>query len=235
MYNNSKILSVIPARGRSKGIPLKNIAIVKGKPLLHYALSAVLKSKHVDRVIVSSDHPQILAIAGEYGKNVALIRPEHLALDSTGCHPVMLHALKICEEEDNCIYDYAILIHVTNPLVLPDDIDSTIEKLVDTGAESCVTVVSMGALHTKKFKYLRGDRLFPYFQEEGDPVLRQEVKEMYMRNCSCYAMTRDILSQGSLLGDDVRAIVVPKERYVDINEPFDLKMASLLLSLQERD
>ena len=227
---NSKTLCVIPARGGSKGIPLKNIAVVKDKPLLHYALSAALKARCVDRVVVSSDHPKILDLAKTYGKNIALTRSEELAGDNTPSLPVAIHALEVCEKADDCLYDHIILVQVTNPLVIPDDIDRTIKKLSTTNCDSCFTVVSMGYLHPSKFKTLEGDRLLPYIEEEKDLVPRQQLEEVYIRNGSCYAVKRSVLMGGSLVGNDVRAVVVPKERHIDINDPVDLKIAECLLS-----
>lgn len=226
-----KVLCVIPARGGSKGIPLKNIVLLKGKPLIHYALRAALRAQQVDRVVVSSDHPKILSLAKEYGDNIALRRPKHLARDNTPSLPVVLHALKSCEKEDKCWYDYIILVQATNPLVIPDDIDCTVKKLMETGCDSCFTVVSLGHLHPSKFKELKGDRLLPYIEEEKELVPRQKLRQVFIRNSSCYAVKRSVLLEGSLIGNDIRAVVVPKERYIDINDVIDLKIAECLLSI----
>jgi len=208
---------------------LKNIAVLNGRPLLHYALSATLKARLINRVVVSSNHPEILEVAKEYGDNITLERPEDLARDDTQSLPVAIHALEVCEKSDNCLYDHIILVQVTNPLVIPDDIDRTIEKMSTTNCDSCFTVVSMGYLHPSKFKILNGDRLLSYIEEEKDLVPRQQLEEVYIRNGSCYAVKRSVLVGGSLTGSDVRAVVVPKERYVDINDPVDLKIADCLL------
>lgn len=222
-------LCVIPARGGSKSVPLKNIAMLKGKPLLHYALSAALKSQSIDRVVVSSDHEGILATAASYGEGIALRRPEELARDDTPSYPVVLHALKTCEEENNCRYDYIVLVQATNPLVLADDIDMTIRKMIESSCDSVVTVSSLGYMHPSKFKTLEGDRLLAYIEEERELVSRQFLQEVYVRNGSCYAVTRPVLLEGDLVGKDVRAVVVPKERYVDINDMVDMKIAECLL------
>jgi CMP-N-acetylneuraminic acid synthetase len=221
---------VIPARGGSKSYPLKNIALLSGKPLLHYALSAALKAKLVNRVVVSSEHPGVLEIAETYGENIALERPEFLAHDNMPSLPVAVHALEMCEKDDNCRYDYVILVQVTNPLVIPEDVDHTLERLMETNCDSCVTVVSMGYLHPSKFKTLKDDGLLPYIEEEEVLVPRQQLQEVYIRNGSCYAVKRSILLRGSLVGNDVRAVVVPKERYIDINDSIDLQIAECLLS-----
>jgi len=227
----SKVLCVIPARGGSRNIKLKNMAILKGKPLLHYALSAALKTSGINRVIVSSDHPEILSLARKYGANIALKRPKELASDDVPSHPAVVHALKSCEKEDKCQYDFIILVQATNPLVIPEDIDHTIQKLIKTGCDSCVTVTSIHHLHPNKFKILKGDKLLSYVEEEKQFVPRQQLQEVFIRNGSCYAVKRSVLLEGSLIGNDVRAVVVPKERYIDINDLIDLKIAECLLYL----
>ena len=52
---NYKIIAIIPARGRSKGIPRKNIKLLAGKPLIAHSIENALKSKYIDRVIVSTE------------------------------------------------------------------------------------------------------------------------------------------------------------------------------------
>jgi CMP-N-acetylneuraminic acid synthetase len=233
MYKKKKVLCVIPARGGSKGIPLKNIITLCGKPLLHYALQAVLKSKMADRIVVSSDHPDILAVAARYGKNLPQKRPRHLSGDIVSSREVLEYALKQCEKDDNCQYPVIILVQATNPLVLSQDIDDVIKKMVDTKCDSCVTVTGLGHLHPAKFKKLKGDRLLPYIEEEGEIKPRQKVKEVFIRNGSCYAVRREVLLKKSLVGKVVRAVKVPRERHVDINDPLDLMFAEFLLKLNK--
>jgi len=228
--NKRRSLCVIPARGGSKTIPLKNIALLNGKPLLHYALSAASKARLIDRVVVSSDHVKIRKIAEEYGDNIVLERPACLASDNTPSRSVILHALDVCERQDGCRYEHIILVQATNPLVTPEDIDNTLEKLTETNCDMCVTVVSLGHLHPSKFKILRDDRLLSFVEEEKELLPRQGLDEIYIRNGSCYAYKREALFESNLEGKDIRAIVVPKERYVDINDQVDLKVAECLLA-----
>ena len=224
-----RVLCVIPARGGSKAVPLKNIAPVAGRPLLHYALTAALSAKTVSRIVVSSDHPEILAVAARYGMGVPLERPDDLAQDDTPSAPVALHALQACEVADAVEYSYVLLLQATNPLVTPDDIDATVSHLIESGADSCVSVVWVPNMHPSKFKRMDGDRLTPYF-ESAQTHTRQNLEPVYTQNHSCYAVKRSVLLRGNLLGDDVRGVVVPKERYLDIDDASDLRYADFLLT-----
>ena len=226
----SRVLCVIPARGGSKGIPRKNLAKLAGRPLLHYALSAALAARTPRRVVVSSENATILEAAAQYGPNVALPRPRELAADDTPSHPVAVHALEACEADGDEAYDYLLLLQATSPLVTPQDIDGVIRTLIETGADSCVTVVRSRD-HPSKLKQLEGDRLLPYAGEERT-YARQALPALYKRNGACYAVQRLVLLSGSLYGQDVRAVVMPRERSVDIDEPLDLEYAEFLLARQ---
>ncbi len=230
----SRVLCVIPARGGSKGIPLKNIADLAGQPLLHYALTAALRARSLTRVVVSSDHPEILHVARRYGTDIPLERPAAIAQDDTPSLPVVVHALEQCEHSGDEPYEYAMLLQTTMPLVTPEDIDQTVQRLTTTGCDSCVTVVPVGHLHPAKLKLLDGDRLHPYLEEETT-YTRQFLPQVYVRNGSCYGVRRSVVLGGSLYGQDVRAVVVSKERFVQIDEPIDWQFAEFLLARTQGD
>lgn len=227
--NRKKVLCVIPARGGSKSIPLKNIVPVLGKPLLHYALSSALKAKSLDRVVVSSENNLILNFAEKYGEHISLRRPKRLALDKTPSLDVLIHAMQVCEEEDNTMYDVIILVQATNPLVIPQDIDNTVQKLLTSDCDSCFTVTKVEHIYPAKLKRIEGDHLLPYCEEEREMIRRQNLPDVYIRNGSCYGVRRSILLSGSLFGKDSRAVVVTRDRSIDINEPLDLLFAEALL------
>ena len=94
MYNNKKILAIIPARGGSKGIPKKNIRNVAGKPLLAWSVLAAQNSKYIDRVILSSDSEEIIEVGRRWGCEVPFKRPPEIALDDTPRNSAVYHALE---------------------------------------------------------------------------------------------------------------------------------------------
>src|SRR3989339_1333873 len=109
MYENKRILALIPARGGSKGIPRKNIVSLAGKPLIAWTIEAARKSKFIDRTILSSDDDEIIALARRWGCEVPFVRPARLAQDTVAAGGPVLHALETIAEE----FDYLVLLQPT--------------------------------------------------------------------------------------------------------------------------
>ena len=112
-----EIMAIIPARGGSKGIPLKNLKLLNGKSLINYSINGSLKSKFITRTIVSSDHPKILNIAEKLGAEI-IKRPKNLATDSSQLEPVIEHCLNYLKSKENYVPDIIILLQNTSPISL---------------------------------------------------------------------------------------------------------------------
>lgn len=113
-----RALGIIPARGRLKGVPRKNIRPLGGRPLLHYVLTAALRSMRLTRVVVSSEDEEILSVAADYGADVPLRRPGTLALDTTPDVPVLQHAVEVVEGTDGP-FDVVVQLHATTHFCRP--------------------------------------------------------------------------------------------------------------------
>jgi len=96
-----KIISLIPARGGSKAIKKKNIKLMAGEPLIHYAISASLDAKKIDRTIVSTDDKEIVEIAKSNGAETPFLRPSELAQDNILDYPVINHCINYLINEEN--------------------------------------------------------------------------------------------------------------------------------------
>lgn len=118
MINGKKVLAIIPARGGSKRVPMKNITPYKGKPLIRWAMEHAEASKYIDRYVVSTDSPDIAKHAGAH----LLERPDYLATDRASSESALVHALYALP-----VYDYAVILQPTSPERLPEDIDRCIE------------------------------------------------------------------------------------------------------------
>src|SRR5271157_3678171 len=139
MIQNQSVLALIPARGGSKGVPRKNLREIAGKPLIAWAIEAGRQSRYIDRLILSSEDPEIMAQARSWGCEVPFVRPAELARDDTpGMEPV-LHALTALPEE----YDYVVVLQPTSPLRLAEDIDGCLETCLRQEAPACVTVAEV--------------------------------------------------------------------------------------------
>lgn len=232
MYNNKTCLGVIPARGGSKGIPRKNIKELGGKPLIAWTIEASRASKLLDYLVVSTDDEEIAAVARSCGALVPFMRPKDLATDSARALPVLQHAISWIKEHDGRSFDYCMMLQPTSPLRLPEDIDRSIEIIVDTGADSVFSMKKLVDFSLAKLKVLgEGGRILPLAEEKkGESKPRSELgATIYKRNCAVYLTKTDLIMRGDMFGVDSRAYIMPEERSVDINEPFDFELAEFLI------
>ena len=125
------ILAVIPARSGSKGVPNKNIKELAGKPLIAYSILAGIKSKLIDRVIVSTDSDEYASISKDYGAEVPFIRPNEYSGDDSTDYGFVKHLLDWLTENEGNTPDYIIHLRPTTPLRDPSVLDNSIEKFMN--------------------------------------------------------------------------------------------------------
>lgn len=227
------VLAVITARGGSKGIPGKNIKDLGGKPLIAYSIESAKQSKLITHCIVSTDSEEIANVARQYGADVPFIRPAELSTDTAGHLEVMQHAIQFMEQSRGITYDYIVILQPTSPFRLAEDIDNTLEKLIETGADSSLSMVELvGGAHPIKAKRMEGDRVVPYCDslppEEG--LRRQDFPPAYKRSSAVFSMRRaTIMEKRKIYGTFVVGHIVPSDRSIDIDEPFDWIKAEYML------
>ena len=225
MLSGKKILAIIPARGGSKGIPRKNLRTIAGKPLLAWSILEAKKSSLIDRVIVSSEDEEILALAASFGGDIPFARPRNLSLDDTpGVEPV-LHALESLMD-----FDYVVVLQPTSPLRIVSDIDGSIEQAVSRQVPSVVTVSIPEKLPFWMCTVGPTGQLNYLFAEGEDTLRRQDAQEIYALNgavfvaeCNWFKKSKRLDSQESV------CYVMPKERSIDIDDEMDLKVCEALL------
>lgn len=219
------ILGVITARGGSKGLPGKNIKELGGKPLIVYSIEAAQKSKLITHLIVSTDSEEIADVCKRHGADVPFLRPKELAEDMTPHLPVMQHAVTFMEKKLGIVFDYVVILQPTSPLRTVEDIDGTIQKLIDTNAGSAVSLVEITENHPIRIKKFDGDLVVPYCRGEVFEVdRRQDLPVAYKLSGAAYAMKRDTLLIKNVLWDDeVTGYIVPQERSISIDTIEDWK------------
>jgi CMP-N,N'-diacetyllegionaminic acid synthase len=234
-----RILAVITARGGSKGIPKKNIKLLGNKPLIAYSIETAQQSQLISHLIVSTDSEEIAAIAREHNAEVPFLRPIELATDTARHIEVMQHAIIFMEKSLNIVFDYIVILQPTSPFRLVEDIDLTLQKLIDSGADSALTMVEIsGGAHPIKAKRMEGERILPYFdiqtQEEG--LRRQDFPVVFKRSSAVFSMRRDLLMlEGKIYGSTSVGHIVPQERSIDIDDEFDwLKAEYMLKRLRQK-
>jgi CMP-N,N'-diacetyllegionaminic acid synthase len=222
---------LIPARGGSKGIPRKNLAPLAGRPLIAYTIDAARLSRSLSRIIVSTDDSEIAAVSKRLGADVPFMRPAHLASDHTPMIDVVADVLATLARQDYRP-DVLVLLQPTSPFRRADHIDTAVDLLISSGADSVVTVMQVPHQFTPtSLMELRGDRLDSW-TDGAAPMRRQDKPVLFARNGPAVVATqsRVILTDHLLYGADTRAFVMSREDSFDIDEAFDLKVAELLMA-----
>jgi len=140
MIDGRRVLAVVPARGGSKGIKLKNLREVRGRSLVARTGDVIDAVPEIDRAVVSTDHEEIAAAAQAAGIDAPFRRPESLSGDRIGDFDVLCHALEATEQIDGRTYDIVVMLQPTSPLRTPEQVSRTIRTLVEGGWDSVWTV-----------------------------------------------------------------------------------------------
>jgi N-acylneuraminate cytidylyltransferase len=226
MIGGHKVLGVIPARGGSKGLPRKNILPLAGKPLLVWSIETAKASRYIDRLVLSSDDDAIMEVARRHGCDVPFCRPSELASDSATTMDALRHAI-----EQLPGYAITVVLQPTNPLRNSDDIDRTLERLEQTGANSCVTVTQPDKSPYWTFNMNNGV-LTPILGDEYSQKRRQDLPEAWVLNGCVYAVrTQWFLETHQLISEGTVGQPMPKERSLDIDTGLDLKIAELMMQI----
>jgi CMP-N,N'-diacetyllegionaminic acid synthase len=213
------IVGLIPARA---GTREKNLWRLAGKPLVAWAIESARASELVTRVVVSTDSAEVAAIARDEGVEV-LERPAELAADDTPMLPAIRHALDAIGGAD-----VLVLLQPTSPLRRAEHVDDAVRLLLETGADSVVSVVEVPHRYRPvSLMALDGDRLVPLVADA--PTLRQDKPVVYARNGPAVLALRPDRLGDSLYGGDCRAYVMAERDSVDVDDPEDLRLAELYL------
>lgn len=223
------VLGIIPARGGSKEVPLKNIRCLSGKPLLAYTIETAQKSMLISKLVVSTDSKQIAAISQHYGCDF-IERPAELATDTAPTEPVLIHAVEYLYKKEGFNCDVVLTLPPTSPFRTTEIIDRTIKKIVeDRNIDSVIGVVKnydcYGEIINGRFNFL-----FP-----NQPRRRQERKPLYKESSTIYAVKKDVLmNTKSLFGANLVPIIVSDLEAIDINTEIDFQIATALMEQKLR-
>lgn len=226
------VLGIVPARGGSRTVPRKNLALVAGRPLLAYTCDAAGESRRLTRTILSTDDDEIAACGRSCGIEVPFMRPRELATDEASSLDVVRHALDELSRQERYEPDIIVLLQPTSPLRRASHIDDAVDRLVQSGADSVVSVVRVPhQFNPVSVLRLDGDRVQPFFPDLGTVILRRQDKpDAYARNgAAIYAVRRETIAGGSLFGADCRALIMTPEESIDIDDRLDLLVAEALL------
>lgn len=220
MFNQKKILAVIPARGGSKGVPGKNIKCAGGKPLIAWIIEAARTSNYIDKLILSSDDNEIIKVAKSFGCEAPFVRPAELARDESSSSDAILHALNEIEG-----YDYVMLLQPTSPLTAGEDIDGCISLCITSNSKSVVSVTEPDKSPYWMFKLGPKNKLEPILGGKYLKKRRQDLPLVYMPNGAIYmAEVEWFMINQSFYSEATSGYVMQRERSLDIDSALDFEL-----------
>jgi CMP-N-acetylneuraminic acid synthetase len=225
-----KILGWIPARSNSKGVPGKNQRVLGNQPLVVHTILAAQRAACLDRIVVSTDDPEIARMALGVRAEVPWIRPAELATDQSPVTDSAVYDLDRLGVEQNYLPDAVLLLQPTSPFRTPQTIHAAVEMFAQSGGESVVSV-SAAREHPHWSKRIAEDgSLEAFLPDVPSAVHRQELAPVYCLNGVLYlASVENILSKRSFHSPRTRALVISSEKEaLDIDTPFDWLVAEAL-------
>jgi len=228
----SKILGIIPARGGSKGIPGKNIRLLNGKPLIYYTVEAARASELIDRLILTTDSPEIAEIGKSLGVDAPFLRPPELAQDDTPMLPVLEHAIQHVES-GGWQPEIIVLLQPTAPLRRGEHIRLAVNMLMESKCDSVVSVVEVPRHYVPDFVLKIEEGKLKPFLDAPLVTRRQDARPAFSRDGTIYVFWRDMFfEKHTIYGDDCRPILIPDHESCNLDTMMDWQEAERML--QER-
>jgi len=234
MIGDLRILCIVPARGGSRGISLKNLRQVNGRSLVGRAIETVKACSEVDRIVVSTDHPEIVEESKRSGAEVPFLRPAHLSGDRVGDLEVLQHALFESENFFKEKYDIVLMVQPTSPLRIPQDIKDCIQKLIHEKRDAVWTLSETDLNFHPLKQFVLKDGLMTYYDPQGRQIVaRQQLRPVYFCNSCCFAFSRRCFTELKTILPENSAAIVTERDIVDINNEKDLFQADQQLKILE--
>ncbi len=227
------IIALIPARGGSKSIPLKNIKLFCGKPLIVHSIEAALACPSINRTIVSTDSDKIAGISRDAGADVPFLRPEEHSQDDTPDLPVFIHCLEWLKRHED--YEPDIIVHLrpTSPLRTAEMIEKAIQALVDDPEADAVRAVCEPSQNPFKMWEIGKDGFM-------SPLVKTNITEQYNQPRQKLPMVywqngyidvtrrRTLLEKNSMTGDKIKPLIVENSDIIDIDDELTFEFAEIM-------
>ncbi|MEK7500704.1 MAG: acylneuraminate cytidylyltransferase family protein [Patescibacteria group bacterium] len=238
-----KVLGIVPARGGSKSIPHKNIALLAGKPLIYYTIKSAQKSRKLDAFIVSTDDEKIACVARSLGADVPFLRPKNISGDNATDIQFLKHALAWLGKNRNWYPEIVVLLRPTTPLRTSKDIDEVINFMIKENCDSVRTVslpnpynpYKMWTMADQKKGGIKPLLATKYFKTLGTDIPRQWLPAVYWQNAVVDATrAKFITRENRVYGPDIRGFMVNPEKAIDIDSHKDLAIAETIIKYDRR-
>jgi CMP-N,N'-diacetyllegionaminic acid synthase len=227
MMRGQKLTAIIPVRGGSKGIPGKNLYRLGKDTLLERTIKLAKNCPYIDRVLVSTDHPEMHAIAQSHGVAIPALRPAHLASDTAKTVDVVMDAMQSAAVDSG----YVVLLQVTSPLRTLADCNAFCKQFDEAEpiTQAIVSLVAHDSPHPDKIQKIEDGRVASYLGKES-MVARQQLPKVYQLNGAFYLTHRDVLlTQKTFMPKETLPFVMPAERSINLDDANDMFLLECLL------
>jgi len=221
------IVTIILARGGSKGLPRKNIKPLCGLPLIAHTVLDAVEAQLVNQIYVSTDDPEIASVSKAYRATI-IHRPSVFATDCASSESALMHALQSIEKKEVCT-ELIVFLQCTSPIRSGQDIDRAIRKLLTEDADS---LVSVSPSHRFLWEEVNGEAK-PINYEYSRRPRRQDMSPQYVENGSIYIFKPWVLKElGNRLGGKIALFKMSEAAAHEIDTPLDFEIAEFLLKHQ---
>ena len=230
MYRNLRLLAVVPARGGSKGIPLKNIQPVLGIQLVARVAMLISSLDYIDVAVVSSDNEKIIETACSFGLEAPFLRPQDLSGDLISDYQVLSHALIETEKHKETRFDVVIMLQPTSPMRRAYHIQEALDLFIDGNYDSVWSVSQSDSKNHPLKQLTIEEGEVGYYDNSGSEIIaRQQLKPTYQRNGIVYVVSRAcLLEHGNIKGERTGAYIV-EEPCVSIDTISDIEYVEYLM------
>ena len=216
------VLAFIPARGGSKGLPMKNIRKLAKMPLIKHSILTAKKSKVFDKIIVSTDNKKIAQIAKNSGAEVPFLRPKNISQNNSTTLEAIKHALYFLENEKFYVPDIIVVLQPTSPLRIDGEIKKAVNILKKSNATSVISVKELKT-HPHSSFFLKSEFLKPFNKDFERYSLRQKKPILYYPTGALYVFwTKTLKKYNSTYGPRIKPIISKQDEFnTDIDSLYD--------------
>lgn len=231
MKKKKSIVALIPARGGSKSIPMKNVKIINGRPLIFWAIDAAVQCKWIDDVYVATENDQIRETVlnydrNDFGKLKCIARSLESATDTASTETVLL------EFAGKVACDIIVLIQATSPLLSSDDLNQALMKFNLSNVDSMLSVVRQ-----KKFIWNceDDDIVTPVNYSPKSRPRRQDFNGFLVENGAFYITTKKQLIKSKIrISGRIGYYEMSDKSYIELDEPDDWIIVENLLKEKQK-
>lgn len=223
------VVAFIPARGGSKGVPKKNIKNIAGKPLIAWSIEQAIASKMIDRVIVSTDCPDIANVAKEYGAEVPFLRPVSISGDSASTESAMLHCCEYLKDNDE-LPEKFVLIQATSPIRSDGQFDQALTYFDEHGFDSMLTVSTSHRFTWKNLDFPSAS--YDFMNRPRRQDIKAEDQEFLETGSFYITKTNKLLETGNRLCGKIGLFEVPEDESFEIDSQIDFIICEEILKIK---